>query len=77
MKNKKPFRVGQLVTTKKDRAYDYEIVRKVTEVIKSNKSYTGFLVSADAGETCPHCGQYLANPIGLIHADWFQKFPNG
>lgn len=75
MADSPPFKVGDLVTSAYYRK-DAKVVRRVTACIRGN-SATGWLVSANGGEACPHCGNVAASIAGGsgkgIGSDWFAR----
>ena len=68
-----PFKVGDLVQTN-IHSESADVVRKVLKCVRSNCA-TGWLVVADGGEPCPHCGRRATPTVGAsgqgIGSDWF------
>ena len=72
-KTTSPFRVGDLGRTDIHNE-SAEVVRKVLKCVRGNCA-TGWLVVADEGEPCPHCGHKFMTIVGAdgegIGSDWF------
>ena len=68
---KKPFKVGDRVTTDFD-TYERDVVRRVTSVRRMPGFESGWAVSADGGEVCSACGRRGGVPLKNIDSTWFK-----
>lgn len=68
---KKPFKVGDLVTT--DFYPDeHDVVRRVTSALRMPGFGSGWAVSADGGEVCSACGRRGGTPVENLDSTWFK-----
>ena len=71
-----PFIVGDKVRVKKSEtvqlSYNTSIIRTVTAIQKSDKSSSGFIMEADAGEPCQHCKRYYDVPTSDLCSNWVE-----
>lgn len=68
---KKPFKVGDRVTTGFD-PYARDVVRRVTSVLRIAGYESGWAVSADGGEVCSACGRRGGTPVENLDSTWFK-----
>lgn len=75
-----PFKVGDRVTTEYTLNSYYDVpntILRITAIEKDRKYSSGWSVSVDRGDPCPHCGRYfMMFPICGVDSTWFKKVEN-
>lgn len=64
------FKVGDLVTTEFDRDAS-ALVRRITAIKTTEKTGSGYRISADAGDPCPCCKRFFGVPVSGVDGSWF------
>jgi hypothetical protein len=72
---KAPFAIGDRVTSTFHEGEE-KIVRRITMIERADHVETGWIASADGGETCPACGVPGGYSITGVSAWWFKKVPS-
>jgi len=69
---KKPFKIGDFVTTKYHGDEEKHIIRKITMCEKNVSTGSGWMASADDGGVCTHCGNRRGTAVNQVDAAWFE-----